>query len=197
MFLYNYFLSHSIMKLYIMRHGQTFANVERKPDCNPEDSTSLTELGQEQSIANAEKLKDVKFDAIFVSQFIRTKETASIVNEFHNLPLIVDKRINETNSGLDIFTKKQQQDFFDKEGIESYKTRGWDKRFFDGETITEEYNRLTNFIEELKNKDYKNVLIVSHGEPIQLMIGYLTKANKKEMTLTKYIDNATHLIFKL
>ena len=67
------------MKVYFVRHGQTNYNVLGL--CNEDSSQRgiLTELGKHQAEAVAEKVKDIKLDAVFISEVPRTEKTILIV----------------------------------------------------------------------------------------------------------------------
>ena len=59
--------------LYLMRHGQTYANA--KIDIESERSFSLTEVGKKQAQAAGNYLKTIPFDAYYTSTLARTQET--------------------------------------------------------------------------------------------------------------------------
>ncbi len=62
------------MKLYIVRHGQTEANVNRL--FNGRNQKDLTDFGIEQAERLASQLKNLKIDLIFCSPLKRTIHTA-------------------------------------------------------------------------------------------------------------------------
>ncbi|WP_086313472.1 alpha-ribazole phosphatase [Enterococcus sp. 7F3_DIV0205] len=63
--------------IYLIRHGETLLNQEKKFYGSLD--VSLTETGKKQSRQIAEKLKEIYFSNIYVSQLKRTLETAEIV----------------------------------------------------------------------------------------------------------------------
>jgi alpha-ribazole phosphatase len=67
--------------IYLVRHGETEWNVKKITQGQSE--SYLTEKGVEQAKETAEKLKDVKFDAIFSSDLNRTYKEFSSGNRSH------------------------------------------------------------------------------------------------------------------
>lgn len=141
------------MKILFVRHGETELNVLPKKMQGISDY-NLNKNG----IIQAEKVRDVleneKIDVMIVSPLKRALQTAQIINQKHNIELIVDDRIKELNYG-------------DLEGT-MYKKEYWDMDYdyssIHGENIKDLKIRVYKFIEEIKIKySNKTVLVVSHG----------------------------------
>ena len=64
------------MRLLLMRHGQTHANVSGELD-TAHPGLELTDLGHTQATAAAQALLDEHLDAIYVSSRTRTHQTAA------------------------------------------------------------------------------------------------------------------------
>lgn len=64
------------MKLYLVRHGQTPANIAKKLD-TALPGPSLTELGHEQARQLAEKLATEPVEAVYASYATRAQQTAA------------------------------------------------------------------------------------------------------------------------
>lgn len=78
------------MRLLLLRHGQTPANVEGLLD-TAHPGPGLTTLGERQAAAVPEALRDRKVDAIAVSPLVRTARTAAPLARARGLePLMVD-----------------------------------------------------------------------------------------------------------
>jgi len=102
------------MILYCIRHGEAEHNLNHTMNGDPSKQIHLTEAGKKQASEAAEKLKEIQFDVIITSEFPRCKETTKILNKYHNLPLIIDKRINDTLSGvegqtLNVYIKEREK----------------------------------------------------------------------------------------
>ena len=65
------------MELHLIRHGQTNWNEERR--AQGQSDSKLTKIGKEQAIALGKKIKQIKFDKIFCSSSLRTRQTAELV----------------------------------------------------------------------------------------------------------------------
>jgi len=178
------------MNLVFVRHGQTISNIKDICDDDPSKKTALTEKGETQAQKAAEILKDRKIDIIFTSEFFRTNETADIINRYHNVKIKIDKRLDDRKTG---FTGKSERDFL-KFLLDSGDF--WNAKHKSGESFEQERRRIISFLKNLKKLPYENVLIVSHGEPMQLIVGYFNGL-ENYATLKIKIENCQILEFKL
>lgn len=80
------------MRLFVVRHGQSVANVQRIH--SGWGAFSLTETGREQARQTGKALEGLHFDRIFVSDLPRTQETARLLlpQEVHRFELRADVR---------------------------------------------------------------------------------------------------------
>ena len=62
-----------------MRHAESEYNVKSFISQDPNIKVGITEKGRKQALEAGRKLRDLDFDIIFVSDFLRTQETARIV----------------------------------------------------------------------------------------------------------------------
>lgn len=152
------------MKIYVVRHGKTVWN--EKHITQGWSQNRLSKLGKQQAEEAAEKLKETKLDLIFSSPLMRTMQTTNILNQFHKVKVIRDKRLIEDNKGIftgktDKEITKEQWELFSKDpkacGIES-----WEEIFA----------RVKDFENYLKaNFSDKKILVVTHDR-IALMLEY-------------------------
>lgn len=82
--------------MFFMRHGQSEFNVRinrtgRDPDM---PDAPLTEMGQQQVRRAAERFEE-KIDLIVASPYTRALQTASLVADVHNVPMIIDPVVGE------------------------------------------------------------------------------------------------------
>ncbi|MGN0973791.1 MAG: histidine phosphatase family protein [Bacilli bacterium] len=140
------------MKIYVIRHGKTVANLLKVHNA-PE--TNLADIGIEQAKRLREKIKNINYDIIISSPFIRAKNTAEIIN-VKNKSIIFDDRLKERYFGTLI--GKTLTDI-NREGYWDYYN---EYKYEDCEDIKSFLNRVNNFIEELKQQKYENVLVVTH-----------------------------------
>ena len=83
--------------IYIIRHGQTDWNLEKK--MIGQIDVSLNQTGKEQAKLSINQLSALKIDEIIASDLARTKETADIINASLHLPISFDARLRERNYG--------------------------------------------------------------------------------------------------
>ena len=74
------------MKLYIVRHGETDWNKARK--IQGRSDIPLNEFGRHLARETAKGLADVHFDLCFTSPLSRAKETAQIILDGRDVPII-------------------------------------------------------------------------------------------------------------
>lgn len=147
------------MKIYLVRHGETVFNTMGV--LQGWNNSDLTEKGIEVAKNLGEELADVKFDKVFSSDLKRAADTARLIvnrepetTEFLREIDMGDwsgRHISEVieNDGESYYNFCVNAHLYNKEGAESYTV------FLD---------RLKKFIDTyLIGKDYKNVLITTHG----------------------------------
>lgn len=159
------------MKLYVIRHGETTWNVERK--LQGASDTELNENGIALAKKAGEALKDVPFDLCFTSPLKRAKHTAQLVlgDNRKKVPIIEDIRLREISFGewegkdssllpsdmLDNFFH-HTKNYIPPKGAESL------------ESICK---RTKEFYEELIQKEElqdKTILIASHGCAVRALL---------------------------
>lgn len=169
------------MNLYIVRHGQTEANVNNL--FNGRNQRDLTDFGVEQAERLANQIKNLNIDLIFCSPLKRTVHTATILN-VNNLEIITDDRLIERDFGN--FTLKSVDLIKDKSKLYDLK----ENKIDEVESYKSIYDRVSNFIEEIKKNCYnKNILVVTHGDIVVAFQEYLNQKSDeypKTCTLIKY-----------
>lgn len=146
------------MKLLIVRHGKTNWNTEKK--AAGLSDVELNEEGIEQAKVLRDKLKDTHIDVIISSPLIRAVKTAEIINENHNLDILIDKEATERNLGI-YEGQPNEQEIFNQ--IRYYTKNVPVEEGEDCKTYTKRvFDFLNKVISKYKNK-VETVLIVSHG----------------------------------
>ena len=158
------------MYIYVLRHGLTDWNIQRK--LLSVTDVDLNDIGIEQCEAAKKLVENLGYDFVFCSPKLRTKHTAQIVN-VQNKPIIYDKRLIERDAksieGINV-------DDFD---YRAYWTLGKDE-YKDSETNEEYKKRVYEFLDELK-KEYekKNILIVTHNGICRIINTYFNGFPKR------------------
>ena len=144
------------MSILLTRHGQTDWNVQKKVMGRCDEP--LNNKGKEQAVETRDKLKDADIDLIICSPLQRAKQTAEIINEGRDIPIVYDERIMERDFGE--FEGKETKDFDFQGYWNYYKNDAYEQ----AENIQEFFKRIYEFLDDVteKYKD-KNILIVAHG----------------------------------
>lgn len=149
------------MKIYFIRHGETDWNTETR--LQGRTDIPLNKNGRFVAELTRDALQDVPFDMAFTSPLGRARETAEIVLQGRNVPIIDDERIIEVNFGKYEGQTPQESDenrklFFSKPEL-YVATDG-------AESIAEVFEREADFLKELfENETYKDstILVSTHG----------------------------------
>jgi probable phosphoglycerate mutase len=147
--------------IYLVRQGQTDWNLFKR--CNGVTETFLNQTGIEQAKLQAEKLKDVSFDACFCSPQKRTRQSCEII---YNEQITFDDRLIEIICG----------EFEGKEETSETMKQFW-QAASTGEMGTEKIDdflkRNFDFCDMIKAEYMgKNVLIVTHAANVRAIAYY-------------------------
>ena len=144
------------MRLLLTRHGQTDWNVQGR--IQGKTDIELNNTGIKQAEETREKLLNYDIDYIISSPLKRAKKTAEIIGKGRNIPIIIDERIEERAFGEFEGKTRNEMDF---SLLWNYRVN---KKFEKAESVGEVFNRVNNFLENLK-EEYpdKTVLLVTHG----------------------------------
>jgi broad specificity phosphatase PhoE len=164
-------------RYFFLRHGQNNYQIERPgiiyvwPDGNP--PYFLTEQGKEEARKAGEILKQDKIDCLFSSDILRCRETTKIVAEIINYDInkiIYDVRLRDLNWGaFGGKTKEEYWNFYNNDHMKAFETA-----VPDGESWNQCQERLISLFNEMEEEfQNKNILIVSHGDPLWLLEGYI------------------------
>ncbi len=166
--------------LYIIRHGRTDWNVERK--MQGWTDIPLNDQGRRMAEEAAEKYKDINFDICYSSPLKRAKETAEILLKGRSIPIIIDDRLKELGFGEFEGTTKDDQpegspiwNFFNKP--ENYKAeRG-------AETFDSLFERTGDFLKNVvypQLEEGKDIVIVGHGAMNSSIVCQVNKFDIKD-----------------
>ena len=144
------------MEILITRHGQTDWNLQRKLQGRAD--IELNQTGIEQAKIAKEELVNEKIDLIICSPLKRARQTADIINEGRNIPIIIDERISERDFGE--FEGKNRNEFSFEDFWSYKKAENYEK----AEKIQDFFERIYSFLDDIKEKyKDKRILIVAHG----------------------------------
>jgi broad specificity phosphatase PhoE len=164
---------------FLLRHGQTIYQKEKREilyKASEHFELELTEEGKKQIEAAAKILKNKKIDAIFSSDFLRTRQTAGIVLKELGLEPVFDERLRDINMG-----EFHGRSFLEYKNYFKDKKERFKKRTPGGENWEDVIKRLKAVIKDIeKEHEDKNILIISHGDPLWLLAGIIKGFKKEE-----------------
>jgi len=181
-----------IKRLYLVRHGQTSWNLEGKTQ-GSKDST-LTPLGIKQAEMLGQRLNKIQLDTIYSSPLKRAQSTAQIIANMQNIDCILDDRLVEMNfgewEGLTNFDiEKNYPDNF-----KTWRDNPHIAKIPNGETIEIAQRRMIEFTNNIMESDYENILVVSHGTTIRLLLLYILSMDLQHYYKLKQDNCAINLI---
>jgi len=172
-------------KYFLLRHGKTIHQAEKKditygyPDDNP--PCVLLKEGINEAHLAGEKLKDKNIDLIFASDILRIKQTVEIVTKIIGYDLdkvTYDQRLRDVNWGvLAGKSKEEAWAYYDNDKMKKFEIG-----VPQGESWNQCRERMVAVINDIENSfEDKNILIVSHGDPLWLLEGYLEGKSNEEL----------------
>lgn len=160
-----------MVNLYLIRHGR-----QNSPLCNVD--VELSSEGRLQAELLRDRIKNYHIDALYSSNMIRAKQTAQIINEALQLPHEIRQDLQEISFGL----MEGKSDEFIMENYSEFKTEQMkmmeDIPYPGGENGTSVYERAMPIIQELVQSGKKNIVIVTHGGTIRVLLAALFGKNQ-------------------
>ncbi len=174
------------MKIYLMRHGETNWNKEKRMQGRTD--IELNENGRQQAISAREKFERLNIDLIISSPLIRAKQTAKLVSEGTNIPIIYKEELMERGYG-ELEGKIIKGDAFYKN--DSTYDLEKNTNIYNIETVKILCKRIWNLLDEIKEKyPDKNILLVSHGGTSRAIKAYFEGIPENKVLKPANIKNA-------
>jgi broad specificity phosphatase PhoE len=147
------------MKIILVRHGESEANVAGVINDDPARPVNLTQRGRAQATKVSNSLREMSFTHAYASQFPRAQQTAAIILGHHSCALSFDARINERRSGMDGLPVHSFNDLVRPDPLHIKPETG--------ESFLELMHRMNDFLNEISIRHPTGiVLAVSHENPI-------------------------------
>lgn len=152
--------------IYFVRHGEADYNLLDRVNAHPHVTNNLTVTGREQAACCVKQLAAEPVGIIYCSEFPRACQTAEIINRHFSVSLVVEPLINETGAFA----------------FEGKPTCLWHQAQVPDrlsavvpgcEPFAQMKQRLATFLASLREVDAQHIVVVSHEEPIQVMLGLL------------------------
>jgi isoleucyl-tRNA synthetase len=183
-------------RFFFVRHGEAEHNVKGVIASGPEKGnriSHLTEKGREQAQMGGKnllkQLKGEKLDLIVSSPYHRTKETAKIISKTVKAKIAADERLSELNTGIFNWRLVKEHSAYFPNYLEAFT-----KAPPGGENLNEVKRRMFAVVTDLNAKyEGKNILIVSHGDPLWVLEGALLGLSNEEILNLEYPANSGNI----
>ena len=179
-------------KLYLVRHGETFWNIDSRMQGHM--NSSLTKKGKNQAEILRKKLINKAISAAYTSTLERAKETAKIILENSELPLIERASLNEIGLGEwegKTFAEAKELNPEQFNNFWKFPTRYSPSS---GETYYELQSRAIPEIYRIfKENAGGRVLIVSHWITIKIIYMHFNKIELDDIDRVPNADNGSYL----
>ncbi len=167
------------MILYLVRHGESLYNAERR--IQGQSDVALSPLGLQQAGAIAAVLAKQPIDAIYASPLRRALETAQPLATALNLPIQLDDRLKEINAG--IFQGLLWDEIEKQHPAEAVHWRAQEPDFVipGGESRRALMQRGLACLSEIRERGQQHVVVVAHG-------GILSAATKAILNIAAELN---------
>lgn len=160
---------------FLVRHGETDWNKEER--ILGQTDMPLNETGIKQAEATANLLKDKHIDLIVSSDLVRARKTAEIIAKATGAEIILDRSLRELYCGsLEGMYIPEVNEKYGSFLDRPYKELG-------GETFEEvEERAMKALLNHRKDHEHKNVVLVSHGALLGLVLKNIRKIEHAKST---------------
>ena len=159
------------MKFYLVRHADKAKGDYFNPRLRHDDQPIST-FGRKQASKIKKYFHKHSIKSIYVSEYIRTEETARPLARKLKIVPIADYRLNEIDIGIiDRVSDDEMREKYPDVWI-AFQDRNSDFRWPEGETGLEAQERIVSFINEQINQG-ENILIVAHDGIIRIIVCYV------------------------
>ena len=165
------------MRLFVVRHGQSTANLEERH--SGWGQFLLTDQGRDDARRAGELLDGLSFDRVYCSDLKRAMETMAIARPEDAQRAEILVKIRERNVGE--LSGQLVVDCWEKYG-ETYKNARQTRDFsaFGGESFDQHCARMNDFLHDLEANPCERVLAFSHGGAIDCLLNITTGSPKHE-----------------
>ena len=177
------------MKIYLIRHGESLANLGLvSADFSMDNQNTLSKKGEDQIRAIIPAFQNCNIVRIFSSPMKRAVESAEILQSgLVNKPkIIIDNHLKEIDYG--IFTDDRNNP--EMQNIAKQQIAGDQEiRFGDGENIREILERFLDFlIDTYKENQNDKIIILSHGRLLSIVSKKIEELCQKKIKKSKIVN---------
>ncbi len=178
------------MKLILVRHGETEANVNGTLEGRTPGE--LTEKGLFQARRLGERLREEKIDIIYCSDLKRAMDTAHEIKKFHpDVPIVFVKELRERDLGP--FEGKTKEEIgMDKDVSAAFVAMEG------AETSEAMFGRANAFLSRVLAKHVNDsVLFVAHNGILKAIIAAIEKRAMDDIIKLNFLDNCSVTVYEI
>ena len=191
-----------ILKLYIVRHGETEWNVIKR--FQGQLNTPLTEKGMEKLKETGKNLENVLFEEVYTSELERTVNSAEIIlNEnrgYKNKKMELKKlaELNEVHFGVwqglkyeEVFLKypEEANNYF-------YNVKNYKAENVEAENLKDALGRFLKGINKILDSHKSgNILVVTHGTVLEMFMNYVANNSIYDIDERTLMGNGDYKVF--
>jgi broad specificity phosphatase PhoE len=183
------------VRLLLMRHGQTHANVSGELD-TAHPGVDLTDLGRAQAVAASKALADEAIDAIYVSSRVRTHQTAAPTADERGITPTLLEGLEEIAAG-DFEMRKDHDAVAGYIGtVATWLEGDLDHRMPGGETGEEFLARFDDAVRTIVAAGHDAALIVSHGAALRTWVSTRMEPHPDAPPATQPLHNTALVVLE-
>lgn len=191
-----------VLKLYIVRHGETEWNVIKR--FQGQLNTPLTEKGMEKLRKTGKKLENILFDEVYTSELGRTVASAEIIlnenrgykNKKRELKKLAE--LNEVYFGVwqgltyeEVFLKYPEEGNNYFYNVKNYKAEN-----VEAEKLEDALERFLKGINKiLDSHESGNILVVTHGTVFEMFMNYVANDSIFDIDERTLMGNGDYKVF--
>lgn len=171
-------------RVYFVRHGETTHN----RDCLVQDGTVLlSDTGVKQAYRVAERLANIDFTHLLVSDYERTKQTALPISELSGITPEYSPLFREVRRPSVFFHTPRNSDEYQQYLVDEmthFEDADW--RHSDEENFSDTLRRAQAALMEIEAKE-GDVAVISHGHFIRFFTAYIITGGTLDGAIWKHI----------
>ena len=174
--------------IYLIRHAEAEGNLYRR--IHGIYDSLITKRGHKQIAALKKRFENIKIDAVYASNLLRTIKTAASIYLSHNLPLIVSPRLREVNMGVWEDRTWGEVERFDPEQLNNFNNAPAVWKVDGAEDYFALQNRITQAIRDIAAKhDGETVAVFSHGQVTRTFLAGVLEVKPEDIGQIQHSDN--------
>ncbi|OEF97345.1 histidine phosphatase family protein [Desulfuribacillus alkaliarsenatis] len=181
------------MRLYLVRHGQTVANAERRFQGHKD--FPLSDIGEEQARRVSERLENTPIDCFYASDLGRAVTTAEVIAKPHGKQVQQNRLFREYSWGVfDGLTLEDAE--FHYPHVVKKNVEDWGMVDIPEKEVYSEFLKRADQAFQLLIKKHmgKRVLVVSHGRFLNALMTRILKVKEETIWAFTFVNTSVTII---